>query len=94
MLKIYVYWHKCSRFVMRACMRTKVFQEVLADLKTGLFGGPTHQGCSPCPAPPRPVKLTNPAHMEQEGELRFTKNTVGGVKCFGPVLMNEFTPKE
>ena len=32
------------------------------------------------------------SHMVREGKLRFTKKTVGGVKCFGPVLMNEFTP--
>ena len=33
------------------------------------------------------------SHMVREGKLRFMKKTVGGVKCFGPVLMNEFTPK-
>ena len=34
-ISIYIYWHKCSRFVLPTDERTKVFQEVLADLKVG-----------------------------------------------------------
>ena len=35
-------------------------------------------------------KLT---HMAREGELSRTKKTDGGINSFGPVLMNESTPK-
>ena len=31
--------------------------------------------------------------MVREGELRFTKRTLGEVDCFGLAVMNRFTPK-
>ena len=31
--------------------------------------------------------------MVWEGELKFTKRIVGEVDCFGPVVMNRFTPQ-
>ena len=34
-----------------------------------------------------------PMHMVWEGELKFTKRIVGEVDCFGPVVMNRFTPQ-
>ena len=40
-ISIYIYWHKCSRFVLPTDERTKVFQEVLADLKSGLGKHPS-----------------------------------------------------
>ena len=32
-------------------------------------------------------------HMVRIGELSHTKKNVGGVECFGPILLNRFTPK-